>query len=467
APVRENFPDTHKWEVISMPATATSPAPARGNPVVSPQLALTQTSLPRLAQHMYALMLRNVATDGFAFEDPANPGTFSVPGCVIAAPSFPANTPGVDQDYVFNWTRDAAITAIEIASASYPGATVQALNDYVTFAQLSQQNAIKAGLPIRAASTINGQPRQGWTDQSDGPALQNIAILKAFPLLDSDVQSIARSVINTNMDILMNVYQDETFNLWEEHKGFSFFARSVQLLCFQVIKVNTIGIPVPAGTDNAIAQLTSALQSHWDGAKYVSIMPAPQGYDPNIDIISASLYGAVVVTDPQLLATAALLRSQWADDNSPYQYPINVSDRARQMGPLLGRYPGDTYDGDMADQIAGDHPWALCTCNLAELYYRVASAISATGTVPADELSRPFFAQIGVSPSATVQDAINALHAAGDSMLNAVIFHSDHLELSEQFDGVTGYEKSVRNLTWSYAAFISAVRAKANTTVNG
>jgi glucoamylase len=32
--------------------------------------------------------------------------------------------------------------------------------------------------------------------------------------------------------------------------------------------------------------------------------------------------------------------------------------------------------------------------------------------------------------------------------------------LSEQFDGVTGYEKSVKNLTWSYAAFLSAVRAR-------
>jgi hypothetical protein len=27
-------------------------------------------------------------------------------------------------------------------------------------------------------------------------------------------------------------------------------------------------------------------------------------------------------------------------------------------------------------------------------------------------------------------------------MLNAVVFESDHLELSEQFDGTTGYEKA-------------------------
>jgi glucoamylase len=53
-----------------------------------------------------------------------------------------------------------------------------------------------------------------------------------------------------------------------------------------------------------------------------------------------------------------------------------------------------------------------------------------------------------------------ALRSAGDQMLQAVIFHSDHLELSEQFDAWTSYEKSVSNLSWSYASFLSAVRAR-------
>jgi len=42
----------------------------------------------------------------------------------------------------------------------------------------------------------------------------------------------------------------------------------------------------------------------------------------------------------------------------------------------------------------------------------------------------------------------------------AVVFHSDHLELSEQFDATSGYEKSVANLSWSYASFLSALRAR-------
>ena len=41
------------------------------------------------------------------------------------------------------------------------------------------------------------------------------------------------------------------------------------------------------------------------------------------------------------------------------------------------------------------------------------------------------------------------------------------VELSEQFDGTTGYEKSVRDLTWSYAAFLAAARAKTGQSVLG
>lgn len=45
-------------------------------------------------------------------------------------------------------------------------------------------------------------------------------------------------------------------------------------------------------------------------------------------------------------------------------------------------------------------------------------------------------------------------------MLQALVFHNHHFELSEQFDSTTGYENSVSNLSWSYASSLSAVRAK-------
>lgn len=102
----------------------------------------------------------------------------------------------------------------------------------------------------------------------------------------------------------------------------------------------------------------------------------------------------------------------------------------------------------------------MSTANFAELYYRLANQITATGTVPLDDLSAIFFTQIGVDSSTTPSAASAALLAAGDQMLRAIVFHSDHLELSEQFDATSGYEKSVSNLSWSYASFLSAIRSQ-------
>ena len=134
-------------------------------------------------------------------------------------------------------------------------------------------------------------------------------------------------------------------------------------------------------------------------------------YDPNIDIVQAAIYGAESVTDPRLLATAARLRDQWADPASKYFYPVNGADAALGLGPLLGRYPGDVYDGDTDAQV-GDHPWALTTANFAELYYRLAAQITASRTVAADSLSATFLSQVGVTPATPPPEAAAALRAA-------------------------------------------------------
>ncbi|HKT05357.1 MAG TPA: glycoside hydrolase family 15 protein [Rugosimonospora sp.] len=429
-----------------------------------------------VAQHMFALMLRNVASDGFVFADPADPSRVSAPGCVIAAPTYPASTPGVNQDYVFNWTRDAAITAMELSAAGLParpGAGVQPLIDYVRFARTCQDNA--SPTLAHACFTIHGEPRP-WSEQSDGPALQTLAILRAYPQLDDPARAVAAQVVAANLAFLLGAYQGQTTNLWEEHQGFSFFARAVQLRCFQEISTNTLGLPVPAGTSGAVTWLRQALSQHWDAgaSRYVSLLgaqgqqdPAGPGYDPNSDIVMAAVYGAVPVDDTRLLSTAAQLRAQWSDAGSPSVYPINLADRAQNLGPLLGRYPADSYDGDTSAPVLGGHPWALCTGNFAELYYRLAGQVTASGSVPYDSLSAAFFAQVGVDATTAPPQVAAALTQAGDAMLRAVIYHSDNLELSEQFDGRSGYEKSVRDLTWSYAAFLSAVRARTSQPVQG
>ncbi|MGO9164419.1 MAG: glycoside hydrolase family 15 protein [Streptosporangiaceae bacterium] len=419
--------------------------------------ALAQSDLTAVAPYMFWLMFRNVASDGLVFEDPVRPGVLSQPGCVLASPSWENTATHVSQDYVYHWTRDAAIVAIELASGPLPAS--QPLIDYVLFSQACQNSG---GDFDRAAFLINATPRD-WTDQTDGPALQTLAILQLFPQLDTQTQGIASAVIAANLDFLQNAWQGQTYNLWEEEYGASFFARSVQLKCLQAIAANTLGIAVPDWLSTAVPWLQNALAGHWNSQYYQSMLPVPADYrapyDPNIDIVMAAVYGAVAVTDTRLLATAALLRSQWADPSSGYFYPINGADQQRGIGPLLGRYPGDVYDGDTDAQI-GDHPWPVSTANFAELYYRLAAQVTAAGAIPLDDLSAGFFSQVGIGASDTPAAAAAALGRAGDQMLQAVVFHSDHFELSEQFDATTGFEKSVSNLSWSYASFLSAVRVR-------
>ncbi len=414
------------------------------------------SSLTTVAPYMFWLMFRNVASDGLVFDDPVNVGVVSRPGCVLASPNWENSETHVSQDYVYNWTRDAAIVAVELAAGIPP--TNQPLIDYVHFAQACQSSGADLD---RGAFLINGTPR-AWTNQTDGPALQTLAILAVFGQVDAPTQAVATALIAANLAFLQRAYQGETYNLWEEVFGASFFARSVQLKCFQTVMANTVGIPVPSWLSSAVTWLQTALDGHWNGEYYQAVLPVPTAktpYDPNIGIVMAAIYGGVAVEDTKLLATAALLRQQWADASSPYFYPINDADRGRGMGPLLGRYPGDVYDGD-SDSEVGDHPWAVSTANFAELYYRLAKQVATAGTVPLDSLSTRFFAQVGITGTTTPSAAASALENAGDQMLQAIVFHSDHLELSEQFDANTGFEKSVSNLSWSYASFLSAVRAK-------
>ena len=46
--------------------------------------AVAQSDLATIAPYLFWLMFRNIASDGFVFEDPLNTGVLSHPGCVLA-----------------------------------------------------------------------------------------------------------------------------------------------------------------------------------------------------------------------------------------------------------------------------------------------------------------------------------------------------------------------------------------------
>ena len=465
----------------------------------------------QLSSTFFAAMRRNMATSGYVIawvpsEHGYNggPTKYSKPGCFIASPSYEAEQKAVDgaplnQDYVYNWTRDAALAAIELSFDEPPPGTkeFQHLIDYVTFAKLCQDNAaadqnVAKGDIGHATFYVDGTPWEKRGRQYDGPALQSLAIMQCFGQLSEQSKNDARMVIEKNIQHIVDKMDDPSQNLWEELTGMSFFTRAVQLHCLTVAKAkkSEFSLNLPPDINTAIAALTTALNSHWSDEKgfYVSVQDPGNNpnidinaYDPNIDVVMASVYGAVCCTDVKLLATAAQVRDQWSDHDATdgkgkplaadVVYPINVQD-APDRGPLMGRYPGDTYDGDTDEkEKSTGHPWALCTASYAAFYYLVASALE-QGTLKfplqADGLAaatvikaEEFFTKLKIYPVAGNEaTAANVLRNAGDKMLDSVLYHSNHLELSEQFDKTTGFEKSVENLTWSYSAVLKALRAR-------
>ena len=108
------------------------------------------------------------------------------------------------------------------------------------------------------------------------------------------------------------------------------------------------------------------------------------------------------------------------------QYPINAQ-RPAGFGPAMGRYAGDVYYSGGA--------YYFSTLGAAQLCYLAACRM-------APEAAQPWLQR-------------------GDAFLETVrAFTPPTGDLSEQFDQKTGAQSSSRDLTWSYAAFISASAAR-------
>lgn len=428
-----------------------------------------ESKFATIADFMVSLMLRNFATNTWYFCTQNSDGQtiHSEPGAIIASPS-QAGDPETDQDYVHHWVRDAAICVRRAVHEKIPSKEI--FRDHAQFSRITQLAALNDGKTVgHAAYRIDGSVRP-WSEQSDGPALRIISLLDAYDLLKGDATASAaiQQVVQTDLAYLLQVYAAPTHNLWEETVGLSFFARSVQKRAFEELKERVPAwIPNAASVDQAIDVLGQRLEDHWDEiAGYYRSILSPQegtrGVNINIDVLLTTVYGERSVQAPRIIRSAAAIR----DAFEPL-YPINAADAEREIGPLIGRYPEDDYDGDVLEQPNEGHPWPVSTAVFAEFYYTLAKEIGALPSFTITPDTRRFFAQIGVSAQSTMQagtpafrDLVAALVLAGDKMLRAVVFHSDHLELNEQNDRHTGFAKSVRNLTWSYAAFISAARAR-------
>ncbi|WP_343717310.1 glycoside hydrolase family 15 protein, partial [Inquilinus sp.] len=202
--------------------------------------------------------------------------------------------------------------------------------------------------------------------------------------------------------------------------------------------------------------LATAANGHWrpEARAYASLLPAASGApgrDLDIAVILGVLHaglpsGPHSVLDPRAQATLAALEELFAG-----LYPIN----AGRAAPALGRYREDRYFGGGA--------WYIATLAAAEFHYRLAAALAGGAQLVLTDNNRRFVARaLGADPgSADTPRLTTAFRDRGDAFLATVLaFTPADGALSEQFDRETGAQTSAKHLGWSYAGFITAVRAR-------
>lgn len=295
----------------------------------------------------------------------------------------------------------------------------------------------------------------------------------------------ALTLTKADLELTAVVHRYPSFDLWEEVLGVHFYTLRVQE------EALAQGARFAAMMNDTFASEWYLQQGHavhakldtwfWNGEVYVPTVQRVRGVEKpsqmDVAILLAALHTFSLhqfLQDP-FLATVARFAQAFA------KFPINnrtcgASECTHSTccdstvcGPALGRYPEDTY--------MGGHPWYLATLAMSEVHYRVGEALvqtlrssssssaaataTAAGLLHVTQMSAPFFSPLAPGMHTVTLHMVRSFVDRGDRYLARVRAHtppSGHL--AEQYHGTSGCPWSAENLTWSYAAFLTATRAR-------
>ncbi len=395
-------------------------------------------------------------------------------GFVVASPS------KSDPNYYFHWVRDAALVMSALQQTLPFDQQKPLFRDYIDLVNNHQQVWKITGQGEPKFNPDGSSYSLPWgRPQNDGPALRVIALTRhALRLIENGgidyVKSRlyggkipANTVIKRDLEYVSHNWTKHDFDLWEEVKGHHFYTRYVQrtALVLGAQLADRLGDHGAAKWYRKQAvELNQALEKHWSAEKnYILTTRNRVGGLPykhtNLDasvilaVNHASLPGlSFSATDERVIATAWKLIAAFKDI-----YPINN----RFDGTGIGRYPEDRY--------FGGNPWFLLTAGFAEYFYKLAESYQKDHRLTVSDTSKKFFNKfLGlqfshgvISDDLSVTEVISRLKKHGDQFLNRIKRHAGQDgRLDEQFDKYNGFMKSARDLTWSYASFLTAINAK-------
>ena len=303
-----------------------------------------------------------------------------------------------------------------------------------------------------------------------------------------------RSVIKTSLEYVSHHWLNmDTCDLWEEVRGDFFYTRFVQRSSLLMASEFALEMDDPGASQWYLQQATTiseTLDLHWSQSLgYIVSGLNNQGESIrsglDISVILAIIQTPVPdttsfsATDDRVLATIQPLV-----DSFDQLYNVNrevVDSHGRLLGPAMGRYPEDVYDGigvSLGMQTIyltkKGNPWYLATTAIAEYLYTVSRMWRQQKRIQITERSLGFFQKFleiplvqdngSYTPDTKLYKIIQSrLISKGDAFLRRVKHHSVDGRLSEEFTRDKGLPRGAQDLTWSYAALltVSKVRLRA------
>lgn len=280
----------------------------------------------------------------------------------------------------------------------------------------------------------------------------------------STVTNLVWPIIRNDLSYVEQYWNQTGFDLWEEIDGSSFFTIAVQhrALVEGASLATSIG-QTCTGCVSQAPQVLCFLQSFWNGqyvTANINVNDGRTGKDAN------SLLGSIHTFDPaaascddstfQPCSEKALANHKVVTDAFRSIYTIN-SGIPEGTAVAVGRYPEDTYQGG--------NPWYLNTAAAAELLYDALYQWNKIGSITVTSVNQAFFADLDSSiatgtyssSSATYSTLTSAVKTYADGYMSVVEKYTpSNGSLSEQFSRDNGAPLSAYDLTWSYAAFLTA-----------
>lgn len=447
----------------------------------------------RWLQHQYQISRRNLLKN-------ISP-TGAADGAVIASPS------SKKPNYVYHWVRDAALVMDPVLwmykNAKEPNARskyLKILKDYVSFARQNQNTPTQTGLGEPKFHIDGSAFNEPWgRPQNDSPALRAITLIGfAEQLLKEgkkkwvqnhlyDGRLPSQTVIKKDLEYVAHHWNQSGFDLWEEVNGDHFYTRLVQRRALlEGARLARI-LNDPKAATFYLEQgksLEKVIDDHWDSTREIiqPNFPVNGNYRPSsldASVVLGSLH-AIKSDDLYYSPANSKILSTAQKIQEAFHNLYEVNKNAPQLGTAIGRYPEDHYDGN---ENRYGNPWVLTTLGFAELHYRTAKIFKTKRKIPIHKRSIPFLNSLLNRDERNIlhqlhrsngeirernpmfKKVTDALIQSGDRYMKRIRHHvGADGSLSEQIDRKSGEMKSASDLTWSYASFVTAIRARLTAT---